>query len=253
MQIDDFVALAKRRRSIRRFKPDPFPDEYIDKILEAARFAPSGANSQPWEFIVVKDQGTKMKIAELFMEAWKSIYTFETQRVDDLKHQGFINPPPREGAVTLGFLTAPVVIAVCGDPRTLAGTVMSAYLTSGEGGPNAVYLKNVANATMLIHLAAASCGLGSQWLSVERSWDGPLKDLLGVPDILDLHTLVPVGYPAYEPVLPYRRDLDEIVHHENYNRSKYRTDQDIIAWLRYCRKMFRPAHKQAYPESYWKS
>jgi len=87
-----------------------------------------------------------MRIAELFMEAWKSIYTFETQRVDELKHQGFVNPPPREGAAVLGFLTSPVIIAVCGDPRTLAGTVLSAYLTSGEGGPNAVYLKNVANA-----------------------------------------------------------------------------------------------------------
>jgi len=68
---------------------------------------------------------------------------------------------------------------------------------------------------MLIHLAAASCGLGSQWLSVERSWDGPLKELLGVPDILDVHTLVPIGYPAYEPMLPYRRALDEIVHRES--------------------------------------
>ena len=54
MQYDDFLSLAKQRRTIRRFKPDPIPDEYVDKIIEAARWAPSGLNQQPWEFVVVR-------------------------------------------------------------------------------------------------------------------------------------------------------------------------------------------------------
>jgi nitroreductase len=48
MNIEQFLELAKKRRSIRRFKPDPVPDEIIQKILEAARWAMSGANGQPW-------------------------------------------------------------------------------------------------------------------------------------------------------------------------------------------------------------
>ena len=54
MDYDSFLDLVKKRRSTHAFKPDPVPDEYVDKIIEAARWAPSGANSQPWEFIVVK-------------------------------------------------------------------------------------------------------------------------------------------------------------------------------------------------------
>ena len=53
MNIKDFLELAKKRRSIRHFKPDPVTEEFIEQILEAARWAMSGANGQPWEFIVV--------------------------------------------------------------------------------------------------------------------------------------------------------------------------------------------------------
>jgi len=64
MQIDEFLDLARKRRSIRRLKPEPVPDEYVNKILEAARWAMSGANAQPWEFIVITESSTLKKIAE---------------------------------------------------------------------------------------------------------------------------------------------------------------------------------------------
>ena len=51
--------LISRRASIRKLKPDPVPDEYIDMIVEAGHWAMSGANSQPWEYIVVKDPQVK--------------------------------------------------------------------------------------------------------------------------------------------------------------------------------------------------
>jgi len=65
MEIDKLLELAKKRRSIRSFKPDPFPDEYVEEIIEVARWAMSGANAQPWEFVVVKNEETINKIAEL--------------------------------------------------------------------------------------------------------------------------------------------------------------------------------------------
>ena len=48
------LEVVKKRRSVRQFKTDPIPDEYIDKIIEVARWAPSGFHTQPWEFVVVK-------------------------------------------------------------------------------------------------------------------------------------------------------------------------------------------------------
>ncbi|MDP2720086.1 MAG: nitroreductase family protein, partial [Dehalococcoidia bacterium] len=68
MQFDEFLTLVRKRRSIRRFKKDPVPDELITKIIDVARWSMSGANAQPWEFVVVKNKRTIKKIAELYSE-----------------------------------------------------------------------------------------------------------------------------------------------------------------------------------------
>ncbi len=65
MHYENFLTLVRLRRSIRRLKPDPIPDETIDRIIEAARWAPSGFNTQPWEFIVVRKQALRDRIAEI--------------------------------------------------------------------------------------------------------------------------------------------------------------------------------------------
>ena len=56
---DTLLELVRNRVSVRRLKPDPIPDEYVNKILEIGRWAMSGANGQPWEFVVVKDPKIK--------------------------------------------------------------------------------------------------------------------------------------------------------------------------------------------------
>lgn len=58
----EFMEVIRKRRSIRRYKPDPVPDRILNEILEAARLAPSGGHRQPWHFIVVKDPRTKEKL-----------------------------------------------------------------------------------------------------------------------------------------------------------------------------------------------
>ena len=63
--MQDILDVLISRKSIRRYKPDPVPDEMIDKILEAARWAPTGENYQPWRFIVITDPETKNKIGDL--------------------------------------------------------------------------------------------------------------------------------------------------------------------------------------------
>lgn len=61
----DFYEVIKTRRSVRKYKPDPIPEEILMKILNAARIAPSGNNRQPWKFIVIKDEERKKKMVEL--------------------------------------------------------------------------------------------------------------------------------------------------------------------------------------------
>ena len=101
MSYEAFIELAKQRRSIRKFKPDPVTDDEINNILGAGSLAPSGFNCQLWEFVVVRKQEYREAIAGFIKEAQPK------------RKEG--DPPPSLGAT--GFATAPAFILLYGDPR----------------------------------------------------------------------------------------------------------------------------------------
>ena len=235
----DFFDVVRNRRSIRNFKTDPLPEGALEKILGAARFTMSGGNGQPWEFIVVTKQETKEKLGEMYVQqARKRACILEATREPEYRHNMFKkfypNPP--------GWQNAPALVVVCGDLRTFMATVTTGYFYRGDGAMNGTYLMNVGNASHMICLAAAALGLGTEWVSVESMWESMAKRLLKVPDELTIHNLVAIGYSAYQPAAPYRRELDEIVHHEEYDHSKYRTEEKILEFLRLLRAKTKPAY-----------
>jgi len=239
MNIDELARLVHTRRSCRSFKPDPVPDEYIDKILDVARWAMSGANGQPWEFVVVKDAATRAKIFEMYREHRNAVDAMEGTRLPEIRH-------PIAGSVQSGqpmFRNAPVIIAICGDPRTLQATVLYAQLVGHE---RETFHMNMANVTFLIHLAAAALGLGAQWVSASPTWQTKLKALLGVPEVFSIPQLAPIGYPDYKPAPPYRRKLEEIVHREKFDMSRFRNDEDIVKSIAALRQR---THATYHPDS----
>lgn len=158
----EYFDVVNNRRSCRNFKPDPIPKGAVEQIIEAAHWAPSGANGQPWEFVVITKKETKDKIADIYVEnGRKQGCVFESTRGEEYRHNMFkkyySNAP--------GWKAAPVFIAVCGDLRTYLATVASAYYSNGDGGPFATYFMNVGNATHLICQAASALGLGASWVS----------------------------------------------------------------------------------------
>jgi hypothetical protein len=80
-----------------------------------------------------------------------------------------------------------------------------------------------------MHLAAASLGLGTQWVTIHIQ--EPFKRILEVPDLLMLYLIIPIGYPAVEPIRGVRRSLGEIVHRDRYDMSKYMTNQGVLEYL----------------------
>ena len=243
MNIDDFVSLVHSRRSVRRFKPDPVPPELLEKILEAGRWAMSGANAQPWEFVVVQDENARAKLAQSWFEPHREMYAIEQMRMAELRL-----PPLREFATSAAFKDAPVIIVMVGDRRTYQATVLGASYLVTEGAADAIYLKNMANATQVLHLASAAAGLSSEWISVNRPWGQALKRLLDIPEILEVHTLAAIGYPAYQPKQSYRRPLADIVHYDKYDHSKYRSGEDIYNYLVSLRQNTEPPYKQGLPQ-----
>lgn len=114
----------KERRSVRRYRPKPVPDEVLLRILEAARFSPSGKNLQPWKFIIVRDVGLKKKLAE--------------------------------AAVGQSFIAeAPIIVVACGFPDECYSR-MGNYMKS--------WPVDVAIAVEHIILQAQEEGLGTCWI-----------------------------------------------------------------------------------------
>src|SRR5919106_16312 len=202
---DMLLNLVKTRMSVRKFRPDPIPDDTINKILEVARWAMSGANSQPWEFIVVTDPTIKKQL-----------------RVNKAK---------------ANWHQAPAVIVVLGDGRRQWGTVMGAHTF---GRDQSHLTDGLANACLLIHLAVAALGLTSEWVSIHI--EEPHKRILGVPDLLKLYLIIPIGYPDVPARDGVRRPLEEIVHRERYDMTKYMSNEDIVKYLYSLREATVPIH-----------
>lgn len=235
MEYDDFLKIIRSRRSIRNFKTDPVPDEYIEKILEAARWAMSGANGQPWEFVVVKDAELRKKLVDIYEESRYRTHLIESTRSAELRHPGAAGAPKD----FIRFANAPVIIVVCGDPRTIQASVLTASFLSGAK----VFHENLANTTQMICLAASVLGLGAEWVSLSPPFDERFKAALGIPDLFRIDTIVPIGYPPYKVAPPYRRKLEEIMHWNKYDMKKFRSDEQILEFLRLLRQKTRPAYE----------
>lgn len=247
-QYETFLEIARSRRTCRNFSAKPVPDEAVSRILEAARWAPSGANSQPWSFIVVTSPQVRRQLFDAYCRIDMDLmWWMEQMRQSQYRHPGYRVDcdNPEEGLEIKQsrrlWSEAPVIIAVVGDGRKQWGTVLGAHTM----GMDQTHLTDsLSNTSMLIHLAAASLGLTSQWMSIHTQ--GPFKEILGIPEPLILHTLIPVGYPddaAHLPKGGWREPLENMVHQERYNMEKHLDNQQILERLERLRTSTRGLYK----------
>lgn len=244
---DVLLDVIKYRMSVRKFKPDPVPDDHIERILEAGRWAMSGANSQPWEFIVVKDPQVRKELYEAYRDINSEyIFWMEQQRLPELRHPSFQIPGTVEEQFQVaqkraGWGGAPVLIAVVGDGRKQWGTVMGA-MTYGRDMTHLT--DGLSNAAQNMQLAAAALGLGAQWATIHIQ--DPFKRILGVPDVYTFYLIVPVGYPAMERRPGYRRELRDLVHYDRYDMSRYLSNAESMEYLRELRQRTIPKYASSY-------
>ena len=226
MDYNDLLDLLKKRRSIRKFKPDPVPDEYVDKIIEAARWAPSGANSQPWQFIVIKKKDLREKIFELHNQGQVEVRKMEALRDDEELRFNF---GPRS------FDVAPVFILVCGDTR-LKDCFPFIGAMSDHGGK--ILESSLASTFLYMMLAATTLGLGAHWVTAVNSpvLQILMKRLLGIPKELLIYDMMVLGYPDMIPPPRMVRDKKDIVHYDGYDKSKLATDKQIRDFIIKIRK-----------------
>jgi nitroreductase len=213
-QYDCLLDLAMRRRSVRQFKPDPVPDEYIARIIEVARWAPSGFHTQPWEFVVIRDPEVKARIVAALDE-----------------HGPAIKDPAKKDVQRSSFRDAPVFILALCDWRAKVGLPFNPR-TNEDAAP--LYQSSMANAFVLMQLAATSLGLASQWYtSASRpSAEKAIKKIVGIPEALTIYDMMVVGYQSAEPGPKIVRELAEMVHYDACGVQDFRTDEEVEAYAR---------------------
>jgi nitroreductase len=228
MGYQEFLDLVQRRRSTRSFTADPVPEDLVDQIIEAARWAPSGANSQPWEFVVVRDKEMKDRIAGFVTAHAHLAHEVELTRPEEMRWPSVARPVSEPG-----WKDAPVLIVVCGDPRTKQSYPLVTQLVRGD----VTFNSSLAGAFLCMALAATSLGLGSQWASAaSNAFVMPLiMEALGIPQDLVIYDMMALGHPAAQPRPRLVRARSEMTHIERFDQTKHRTDaqvKDFVVSLR---------------------
>ncbi len=234
---DALMLTVRNRVTVRKFDADfVVPEEHYELILEAARHAPSGANAQPWHYVIVRDQGVKDQITEYFVAE---------QRFRAKAKMKFPTPDYR------GLATAPGFIVVCSDMRWV-----NAFPVLNDGSEmdrmykeNAerILLQSVAASTMSAHLAAAALGYNVWWVTAigQENAQKAMKPLLGIPEEISVLDIFLFGPPAAKPYKRWRKPLDEIANRDRFDPAHHMTDAELDEWIRTRRHrvMFKDASK----------
>lgn len=195
----------QKRRSIRKYKPDDIPEEVLNRLLEAMRLAPSGANAQAWKFIVVRDKATKEKVVDACQ--------YSTTK-------GAVNPQK-------WIHEAPVIIVACafeadGSFRFYSereaiigyGGSLQAELAKGAFEYETLVLYDLAIALDHLTLASAAEGLGTCWIAGMN--EHKMKTALSIPEDVRAALAMVIGYPDESPDSRPRKTLDEIICYDKY-------------------------------------
>lgn len=216
--------VVRNRMTTRQFDPTyVVPREHYELILDAARHGPSGANAQPWHYIVVTKPETKKAIADYFVEE---------QRLRAKLKMKFPTPNYR------GLEDAPGFIVVASDFRWTRAfpVLMDGSDLDKQYHENAerILLQSVAASTMSAHLAAAALGYNVWWVTAigQESAQNALKPLLGIPDDLAVIDIFLFGPPAKPPYKRWKKTLPQIMNWDRFNMDNYMSLEQIDEWVR---------------------
>jgi nitroreductase len=179
----DFMGVVKGRRSVRKYEESEIPAEAVDTILEAVRWAPSWANSQCWELVVVRDRAVKEQLQAAL--------------------------PPKGNPAYGAIVQAPVVVALCGKLKSSGYYKDEVTTKFGDW-----FMFDLGIACQTICLTAHALGLGTVVVGLfDHEKAGTV---LKVPQGYELVALIPLGYPARISSAPKRREATEFTHQNTF-------------------------------------
>ena len=221
----DLIDTLRSTGAVREFTDQPVDDAAVARILDTARFAPSGANAQAWRVVVVKDPAVRTRLRDLYLPGWADYLTMSAA---GLRPWAPVNDPRAEAAAlavaseqaaalaagseqaaasaVAGGLAAhldeaPVLLALFADLSALAAVDRDLDRYSFAGGASIYpFAWNVL-------LAARAEGLGGVITTMLIREEGAVKELLGAPDPLALAAVIALGHPVHQPRRLQRRPV----------------------------------------------
>jgi len=213
-----FQDVIRKRRSVRKFEPGRSVDrDVLERIVDCGRWAPSGANVQCCDFIVVDEPQLRDKVMEVFLH--------QAQRLVD-HAKGF-------PAVKKTYLANTVaIVIVLGDPRwkvCFPQPTTDGWEAEYRDNNEVIFQNSIGAAIQNIQLGVAAENLTSAWLSGggEALTNKELSGLLGYPEWMSAYGTIPIGYPAATQNRRYRRPLAQALHWNSYQPRQYRTHDQV--------------------------
>jgi nitroreductase len=207
----ELLAVMRSRRSVRSFADRALPEEHLRLVLEAGRWAPSAGNAQPWELLVVREAAGKQAIADALVPAVELL-----TGLDDT-FPGYANPRYLLGAGAL-VLVLGDLRATAAYPYPLPRRARSAMLEQSL----AMCIQNMWLMATRLGMVATNHTMG------EPTSEDRIRRHFDIPEHHVLPTMLALGYPRRPQHPRPRRALDELVHHERYDRDRLRTDEELI-------------------------
>lgn len=182
-------------RAVRRLRPDPIADDVLRRVLEAATWAPTGGNVQPWRIVLVKDPARKAKVGAMYAERWNAFsggyrkMMLAPEMAEDARKR-------MQRTIAAGdylaqhFGASPVIAVFCFNPQQMAITDSKLERVSVVGG-GSVY-----TAVENLLLACRAEGLGCVLTTLLCEVEPAVKALLSIPDPWGTAAAIPIGYPV---------------------------------------------------------
>jgi coenzyme F420-0:L-glutamate ligase/coenzyme F420-1:gamma-L-glutamate ligase len=195
----------KQRRSIRKYSPRPISPEILREILEAAGWAPSAHNAQPWRFIVLTEESAKQALAEAMADAWTADMAKDGVAVEAQKRKESIER----------FTHAPVLVLAC-----LTMEDMKVYPDEKrQRSERDLAMQSLGAAIQNMLLTAHTEGLGACWFSAPSFCKETVRKALKIPEMVEPQALIALGYAAEKPQAPQRKPLENYAYRDSWGKT----------------------------------
>jgi nitroreductase len=202
----DIFEVMRTMRAMRRLKPDPVPDELINKILQAGQWAPSGGNTQRWRFLVVKDPEIKKKVQVYY----KRLY-------DETVGPRYATSAPPPGSDPARYQRQNAAVAYLTDHYHEAPVWIVACLEDSEN-PGRTAGSSIYPAVQNMLLATRALGLGTTLTTRHTGYGKEVDAIFGLPSGVHSYAILPIGWPMGRFGPLGRGPLKDVVYKDQWGK-----------------------------------